>query len=84
MILSKISSKRQITLPRKVRQALHLEPGDRVLFLVEDETVTLQPLAASTARALAGSLRQYARARPSRSVRHTVKKKVARAATLEG
>ena len=84
MILSKISSKGQITLPRKVRQALHLELGDRVLFLVDGEIVTLQPVATCTARSLAGSLRQYAGARPGGKARGSVKKEVARAAAKEG
>jgi AbrB family looped-hinge helix DNA binding protein len=83
LILSRISAKGQITLPRKVRQALHLEPGDRVLFLVENETVTLQPLTAGSARALAGSLRQYAGARPGESTRSSVQKEVALAAAKE-
>jgi antitoxin PrlF len=84
MILSRVSSKGQVTLPRKVRQALQLKPGDRVVFLVDQETVTLQPLGPSSARALAGSLRQFAEGRPSGSAREVVKKEVARAAAQEG
>jgi AbrB family looped-hinge helix DNA binding protein len=56
MIISRVSSKGQVTLPRKVRQALQLKPGDQVVFLLDEETVTLQPLGPSSARALlAGS-----------------------------
>jgi AbrB family looped-hinge helix DNA binding protein len=84
MILSRISAKGQITLPRKVRQALKLKPGDRALFLVQNETVQLQPLPASSARALAGSLQRYAGARPGGPARAVVKKEVARAAAQEG
>ena len=40
-------------------ERLGVKPGDRVLFLVEDDIVRLQPLAATSARALAGSLRRY-------------------------
>jgi AbrB family looped-hinge helix DNA binding protein len=80
MMLSRISAKGQITLPRKVRQALKVKPGDRVLFLVEDTSVLLQALAASSARALAGSLRRYAATRLTGPARATVKQEVARAA----
>jgi AbrB family looped-hinge helix DNA binding protein len=83
MILSRISSKGQVTLPRKVRQALQVKPGDRVLFVVADDTVILQLLAAGTASTLGGSLRQYAGARPSGLARGTVKKEAARAAAQE-
>ena len=84
MILSRISSKGQVTLPRKVRQALQVKPGDRVFFVVEDDTVILHPLAAGTARTLGGSLRKYAVARPSGPARGAVKKEAARAAAQEG
>lgn len=84
MILSRISSKGQVTLPRKVRQALQLKPGDRVQFIFEEDTVILQSLATGTARTLGGSLRQYARPRLSGSARGAVKKEAARAAAQEG
>jgi AbrB family looped-hinge helix DNA binding protein len=77
MANSRLSAKGQITLPRKVRQALKVKPGDRVLFLVEDEMVRLQPLAATSARRYAGS-------RASRLARGLVHKEVASAAAQEG
>ena len=83
MILSRISAKGQITLPRKIRQALDVKPGDRVLFLVEEKTVLLQPVGSSGARALAGSLRRYAKRAATGSARGLVKKEVARAAAQE-
>jgi antitoxin PrlF len=84
MILSRISAKGQITLPRKVRQALNVKPGDRLVFLVENKTVLLQPLVSGSARALAGSLHDYARAPGTKSARSVAKKGVARAAAQEG
>jgi len=80
MILSRISAKGQITLPLKVRKALELKPGDRVIFLIEDKTVLLQPIASNTACALAGSLRRFARSSDAGAPRNAVKKEVARAA----
>ncbi len=39
-----VTSKGQITLPKKVRDVLRLEPGDRLDFLIqEDGRVLLQP-----------------------------------------
>lgn len=37
----KISSKGQITLPKKVREALGVEPGDQVRFLILGDQVRL-------------------------------------------
>jgi AbrB family looped-hinge helix DNA binding protein len=85
MITAKISSKGQITLPRRIRQALDVKPGERVLFVVEQERVVLRPMGPSTAETLAGSLRSYGGARQgSRETRAAVKKEVGRAAAQEG
>jgi bifunctional DNA-binding transcriptional regulator/antitoxin component of YhaV-PrlF toxin-antitoxin module len=84
MANSKLSAKGQVTLPRKVRQVLKVKPGEGVLFLVEDEMVRLQPLAATSARALAGSLRRFAGSRASRLARGLIHKEVASAAAQEG
>jgi AbrB family looped-hinge helix DNA binding protein len=85
MITAKISSKGQITLPRKVRQALDVSPGERVTFTVEDRAVVLRALGVSGAKALAGVLHRYSRGRKSpRHVRAAVRKEVVRAAASEG
>lgn len=39
---SRLSSKGQVTIPSEVREKLHLEPGDTVLYDVEDEHATLR------------------------------------------
>lgn len=85
MISARVSAKGQITLPERVRQALEVKPGDRVLFVVEDKRVVLQPMSPGSARTLAGSLRRYAGAQPDTlPAREVVKKEVARAAAQEG
>ena len=85
MYSAKISSKGQITLPRKIRQSLNAKPGDRVIFVVGDNTVALRPIASICAKALAGALRQYAIPdRKCKNERPLVKKGVARAAAKEG
>lgn len=39
-IAAKLTSKGQITVPKSVRNALHLEPGDNVIFrLVDDHAI---------------------------------------------
>lgn len=39
---SKLSSKGQVTIPAEVRERLHLEPGDVVVYEVEADRVTLR------------------------------------------
>jgi AbrB family looped-hinge helix DNA binding protein len=42
--MSRVSSKGQVTLPRKVRQAIGVGPGDRVAYDVSDGVVVLRRL----------------------------------------
>ncbi len=42
-----ITSKGQVTVPKKVREQLHLSPGDKIEFLVEENgTVRVVPVTA--------------------------------------
>jgi len=41
---AKITSKGQITLPREVRHALGVKPGDKVVFEREGENVCVRPV----------------------------------------
>ena len=44
-MISTISSKGQITIPKRVRKRLRLEPGDKIEFLVDTEgSVTILPV----------------------------------------
>jgi antitoxin PrlF len=53
-----LTSKGQITLPREVREHLHLSEGDRVEFLIDPEDgVRLRPMTRSV-KELAGMLHQ--------------------------
>jgi antitoxin PrlF len=40
-IAAKLTSKGQLTVPKAVREALSLEPGDQVLFRVEDSRAVM-------------------------------------------
>ena len=41
MIVSKLTSKAQTTIPQPVRNALHLVPGDELAYEIEDQRVVL-------------------------------------------
>ena len=44
MASATVTSKGQITIPKPIREALELEPGDRVAFRVDDEgRVVIEP-----------------------------------------
>ncbi|MBF0392351.1 MAG: type II toxin-antitoxin system PrlF family antitoxin [Alphaproteobacteria bacterium] len=45
MITSKLTSKSQTTIPQPVRAALHLEPGDEILYAIEGDRVVLSKAA---------------------------------------
>ena len=63
MQTSKVSSKAQITLPRKVREALGAKTGDVILYEVEGDTVKLKRLESFDAafhRALSNTLDEWA------------------------
>lgn len=43
-VTSKLSSQNQITIPSKIRNALGLKPGDTIVFIEEDDKITLKSL----------------------------------------
>lgn len=60
---SRLSSKGQVTIPFEVREKLHLEPGDTVLYEVEDERAVLRradPFDAAYHAALSDTLDEWA------------------------
>jgi len=79
-----VSSKGQITLPRFLREALGLKPGSVVSLSLDEGELRLRPAPAGTARRLAGSLRRYAKAEGTKTIRARVKREVGRAAAHEG
>jgi AbrB family looped-hinge helix DNA binding protein len=44
MLTVKVGRRGQITVPRKVRQALDLKEGDGLAFIIEENQVVLQPI----------------------------------------
>lgn len=41
---SKLSSQNQITIPSKIRNALGLKPGDTIVFVEEEDKITVRNL----------------------------------------
>lgn len=54
-MLSTITTKGQVTIPKPIRDALGLSPNDRVAFIQEGERVLLQPL--RTLKAFRGAVK---------------------------
>lgn len=60
---SRLSSKGQVTIPAAVREKLHLEPGDTVIYEVEDERAVLrraEPFDVAYHAALSDTLDEWA------------------------
>ena len=53
-IVTRVSPKYQIVIPRAVREALQLHPDDTLLFLVSGDSVTLRTRPASFTGAMRG------------------------------
>jgi len=80
-----VSSKGRITVPRFLCEALGLKPGSLVSLSLDDGELRLRPAPpAGTARRLAGSLRRYAKADRTKTIRARVKRQMGRAAAHEG
>nr|VFJ75836.1 MAG: looped-hinge helix DNA binding domain-containing protein, AbrB family [Candidatus Kentron sp. FW] len=47
MLTAAVTSKGQITIPKSVRDALHLQVGDRVAFVVHGQGALLTPISKS-------------------------------------
>ena len=41
MIISKLTTKAQTTIPQPIRTALHLKPGDELMYEIDDQRVIL-------------------------------------------
>jgi AbrB family looped-hinge helix DNA binding protein len=63
MHISKISSKGQVTLPKEVREAVGLHPGDMIAYEVKDGVIVLrhvEPFDAAFHAALSNTLDEWA------------------------
>jgi len=82
---AKLSKKGQVTIPKAIREKLHIDSEGGVLFLVEDDEVKLKGIPGGEIDKLAGSLKKYAKKYvPLEKVRTRIKGKIADAAAREG
>jgi len=44
MVLTTMTSKGQVTIPKEIREKLHIKPKDRITFSVEGDHAILHPL----------------------------------------
>lgn len=62
MLASRISSKGQVTIPKKVRETLRARPGDTIVYELEGQTVKLrriEPLDLAFHNALSETLDEW-------------------------
>ena len=52
-----VSSKNQIVIPREAREALHLEPGDKLIVVVRDNKMVIVEIAQSPEASIRGIAR---------------------------
>jgi antitoxin PrlF len=77
MIGSKLTIRGQTTIPKPIREYLGLEPGDRVLFVMKDDEVVLQPVK-QTLLNLRGSVKPRKRPEDFEEVRMQVRERVSK------
>lgn len=77
MIGSKLTIRGQTTIPKPIREYLGLEPGDRVLFVLKEDKVVLQPVR-DTLLDLRGSVEPRRRPEDFDEVRAVVRKRVSK------
>lgn len=44
MLSTKVGRRGQITLPKEVRQKIHLQEGDQIAFIIDGEQVVIKPI----------------------------------------
>jgi antitoxin PrlF len=75
MVGSKLTSRGQTTIPKSIREYLGLESGDRVLFVLKEDEVVLQPVR-DTLLDLKGSVEPRRRPEDFDEVRAEVRKRI--------
>lgn len=55
-----VTSKGQVTIPKKIREALGLREGDRVVFAIEDERAVIRKVSAEKMSEILGRQKPWA------------------------
>lgn len=82
-----VTSKGQVTIPKRVREALGLRAGAKVEFVLEEGHAIVEPVGKASVEAAAGALRKYARPRagePAKDMMERVRREVAHEAARKG
>lgn len=74
MALAKLTSKGRATIPKEIRDYLGLDPGDRILFVLQDGEVILRPVA-RTLLEMRGAIRPRRTPEDFDKVRRAVRRK---------
>lgn len=85
--MATITSKGQVTIPKRIRDALGLKGGSKVDLLLEGDTAVLRRVQESRVASTAGVFRKYAgkAGRPAeRELMESVRREVADAAAVKG
>ena len=64
MMIATVTSKGQVTIPKAIRQYLHIETGLSLQFLTRKEGVLIKPIQKKSVKELRGILKNYRRPRP--------------------
>lgn len=84
---TKVTSKGQVTIPKRVRETLGLRKGSQVEFVLEQGYALMEPVNRSGVEAAAGALRRYSNRRRSgneKEMTERVRREVADDAAREG
>lgn len=79
MLIGRVSSKGQLTIPKMIRDYLGISAGDRVTFIIRDGEVIFYPVK-GTLLDLRGSIKRAGHAQNFDDVRNTVKGEIAKKA----
>jgi len=75
MFTSTITQKGQVTIPKKLRDSLHLNINDKVIFVQRDDSLIIKPV--KSVQALRGSV-PVKKVHTTEDIRETVKQKITR------
>jgi antitoxin PrlF len=80
-----VSSKGQVTIPKRIREALGLSKGDKVDFVLDGTIVRLEQAESSVVDKATGALRKYSKTvKDEKTIMERVRKEVAHEAAQEG
>ncbi len=81
---ARVTSKGQVTIPKRVRDALGLKPGAKVEFTLLPGGALVEAVGGGGIEAIAGSLGRYAKGARGGDLAERIRDEVAHAASREG